>query len=32
MIDTFYNLDALGTPQAFLLALLIGIGFGLLGG
>ena len=28
MIDTFYNLDALGTPQAFLLALLIGIGFG----
>lgn len=28
MINTLYNLDALGTPQAFLLALLIGIGFG----
>jgi thiosulfate/3-mercaptopyruvate sulfurtransferase len=28
MIDTFYNLDTLGTPQAFFLALLIGCGFG----
>ena len=28
MINTLYNLDALGTPRAFLLALLIGIGFG----
>jgi thiosulfate/3-mercaptopyruvate sulfurtransferase len=28
MIDTLYSLDALGTPGAFLLALLIGVGFG----
>lgn len=28
MINTFYSLDALGTPQAFFLALLIGFGFG----
>ncbi len=28
MINTLYNLDALGTAQAFFLALLIGIGFG----
>lgn len=28
MINTLYGLDTLGTPQAFLLALLIGIGFG----
>ena len=28
MIDTLYNLDALGAPHAFLLALLIGTGFG----
>lgn len=28
MINTFYSLDALGTPQAFFLALLIGVGFG----
>ncbi|MFH0725162.1 MAG: rhodanese-like domain-containing protein [Pseudomonadota bacterium] len=28
MINTFYGLDALGTPWAFLLALLIGFGFG----
>ena len=28
MIDTLYSLDALGTSQAFFLALLIGFGFG----
>lgn len=28
MINTFFNLDALGTPHAFLLALIIGVGFG----
>lgn len=28
MINTLYSLDALGTPLAFFLALLIGIGFG----
>jgi thiosulfate/3-mercaptopyruvate sulfurtransferase len=28
MINTLYNLDTLGTPTAFFLALLIGIGFG----
>ena len=28
MINTLYGLDALDTPQAFLLALLIGVGFG----
>lgn len=28
MINTFYNLDALGTPGALLIALLIGFGFG----
>ena len=28
MINTFYSLDALGTPQAFFLALLVGFGFG----
>ena len=28
MINTFYSLDALGTSQAFFLALLIGFGFG----
>lgn len=28
MINTLYNLGELGTPQAFLLALVIGIGFG----
>ena len=28
MIDTLYNLDALGTSRAFFLALLIGFGFG----
>lgn len=28
MINTLYNLDALGTPTAFFLALLIGVGFG----
>jgi 3-mercaptopyruvate sulfurtransferase SseA len=28
MINTLYGLDTLGTPQAFLLALLVGVGFG----
>ena len=28
MINTLYNLDALGTSRAFVLALLVGIGFG----
>ena len=28
MINTLYSLDALGTPRAFFLALLLGVGFG----